>query len=102
MRLRTLLRRLFSSNNRRPVAFRFREIPGSGQLYIHIEEGKYKDVDFFYPRVKFADEPNQDGTLHYHFDCSIINAPKELEGVDLENDQEFKELASKLLIYVIE
>ena len=65
-----------------------------GQVEIMFTEGPFEGYTFILGGMKFADEPNDDGTINMSFDYEITN--------DREDCKEFQTSLGELLMDVLE
>lgn len=63
---------------------------------IEITDGIFKGFQIVYGKVKFAEEPNEDGTYTLYFDCDVVN-----DLVITDNDA-FRQVAGDILTALIE
>ena len=78
----------------------FVEAPSKNFTAIKLTKGKWKDVILKYGKVAFAKDENKDGTLPMKFDYDILQIPKNLKGVKIEND--FVDYIGDILIEILE
>jgi len=78
----------------------FVEAPSKNFTAIKLTEGKWKDVILKYGKVAFAKDENKDGTLPMKFDYDILQVPKNLKSVKIEND--FVDYIGDILVEILE
>ena len=72
---------------------------GDDQTSIRIENGRFENVIYNYGRVTIPQKENEDGTMPFHFEYSIVdnaNMPRE------EFDEEFFTIIGDILVDIIE
>jgi|TARA_Y100000310_G_scaffold164362_1_gene164186 hypothetical protein len=67
---------------------------------IKLTKGKYKNVILKYGKVAFAKNENKDGTLPMKFDYDLLQIPKNLKDLKIEND--FIDYIGDILVEILE
>lgn len=67
---------------------------------VKLTKGKWKNIILKYGKVAFAKDENADGTLPMKFDYDLLQIPKNLKDLKIEND--FIDYIGDILVEILE